>query len=131
MTNAVFGHARPFTEEEHAELNAYREGACSIAFDPISRGRELHFVNRPADERSYHVQETHRGQPVWHCAVCARYTVGGGADDPCVGCGNRDLNYVLSAPLACKSWSPDLGGGYPGICLIAGSDGCECPDGVL
>ena len=120
-------YSRPFTDEERAELDAYRQGSCSIAFDPVSPGRVVHPMDTQGGEQTYHVQETHRGQLVWICACCVRFTVGGLADDPCVGCGERDLSYVPSVSLACKSWSETDGGRYAGRCLIVGSDGCECP----
>lgn len=74
------------------------------------------------------------GRPLWSCAACSKLTLGSGTAEPksCLGCGAEgDLGPVLSeTSAACRSWTKNYGGQYDDPCLIAGSDGCDCPEGI-
>jgi hypothetical protein len=118
--------------EDREELQAYRDGLGQLAEDPMHAGQPVHVVYGEDGEPAYWLQVTHQGHPLWSCQACSKLTVHlrPGTPDKCVSCGAVDtltpLLYETSA--ACLSWSASYGGQYDGECLIAGTDGCDCPE---
>lgn len=117
--------------ELRAELDMYRQGMNQLTIDPMRAGQPVHETfDWHEGEPRYYLQQTHRGMPIFSCAVCDQVTVG--EPTGCVKCGT-DHGSDLTAHLyetrgACRSWAANYGGQYDGLCLISGSDGCECPD---
>lgn len=123
------------TDEDHAELQAYRHGRGQLAADPMHAGQPVHECSNVWDDAKYYLQVTHQGMPLWSCACCSKLTIGPpgwGAPEKCAGCEHGtadDLGPALyESPAACRLWPTNHGGQYDGPCLIAGSDGCECPE---
>lgn len=120
-------------DELRAELDAYRDGFNQPTRDPMHAGQPVHeSVSYDGAELRWYLQVTHRGLPMWSCAVCQQVTLG--EPTGCVKCGTDhgdDLGPVWYADDAsCRSWFSASGPLYDGPCLIAGSDGCECPEEV-
>jgi hypothetical protein len=111
------------------ELQSYRDGFNQPTQDPMRAGQPVHTTYEyNGDEPRYFLQVTHRGMLLWFCPSCLQVTVG--EPTGCGRCGtDGDLGPVLYEEQAgCRSWSANYGGQYEGPCLIAGSDGCECPE---
>ena len=132
----TFTHADVFGDDNliaelQAELDAYRAGFNQPTRDPMHAGQPVHETLSYDDaEPSYYLQITHRGMTLWSCGVCQQVTLG----EP-TGCGKCGTDHVddlspllYEEPAGCKSWYPASGPVYDGLCLIAGSDGCECPE---
>jgi hypothetical protein len=125
-----------FTDHDREELQAHRDGIGHLAEDPMHAGQPVHEIYSHEDgESKWWLQVTHQGMPLWSCACCGKLTIGPpgwGAPEKCSGCvyGTKDdlapLLYDVTAK--CRSWTASYGGQYDGECLIAGSDGCECPE---
>ncbi len=125
--------------ELSAELTALRNGHGQLTIDPIHAGQPIVEVYSYSEgESTYWLQHTHQELPVFSCCVCGQVTLGkpdgpGKAARPfgCRKCGTDHADdlapHLYDNPAACRSWSANYGGQYDGPCLIAGSDGCECP----
>lgn len=110
------------------ELAQYRAGMFQLVYDPPTAGQPVSETRDHTDEPAYHLQRCHRGTPVWFCCGCLGVSVGTPAACPC-GMDADDHGPVLdTVASACRTWIDSYGGGYTGPCLIAGSDGCNCPD---
>jgi hypothetical protein len=114
-------------DEERAELQAHRDGIGHLAEDPMHAGQPVHEEIRYSDgEPVYRLQITHAFTPLWQCCECRKLTIGTVGYDPvaCVGCGLVEVLAPLLYPtvVECRRVT-----GRAGPCLIAGSDGCECP----
>lgn len=121
------------------ELQAYRDGRNQLTVDPMHAGQPIVEIYEYAEgESSWWLQETHQDLPIFSCMVCCQVTLGrvsGGKvvrPNGCTKCGTDhtdDLTpHLYEQKAACRSWSANYGGQYEGACLIAGSDGCECPE---
>lgn len=120
-------------EDLRIEVQAHADGIGHLAQDPMHAGQLVHVYDYSNGEQNYRLQVTHAETPVWQCSECRKLTV---SPDPaqCAGCG-KDADEVIGPLLyeqdaACRSWSADYGGQYDGPCLIAGWDGCNCPEEV-
>lgn len=121
--------------ELREELQAHRDGIGHLAEDmPGSCPQPIHETRNETDEPSYWRQVTHQGMPLWSCQVCSKLTLTTGAEPAkCAGCGAVDTCGPLLYPesVVCRSWLNNRRGQLApvdGPCLIAGSDGCECPE---
>lgn len=116
-------------EDARAEIQAHRDGIGHVAEDPMHAGQPVHVsYGRNDDEPVYHLQITHQDMPMWQCDDCYKLTLGvqdGGEPDACAGCGAEGVfaAVMYATPVVCRSRVM-----RQGPCLIAGSDGCECPD---
>jgi hypothetical protein len=78
--------------ELRAELDAYRNGAHQLAWDPHTAKSPHLFAYDHAQEPVVHVQHTYDGVPAWSCSTCLRVTlVSDDEADICRGCGADDL----------------------------------------
>lgn len=115
------------TDEDHAELQAHRDGIGHLAEDPMHTGQPVHMEIRYTDnEPIYRLQATHGMTPLWQCGRCRKLTIGT-SPAACMGCGLNATEalapLLYDEPVTCRSFS-----GRAGPCLIAGFDGCECDE---
>lgn len=121
-------------DDLRAEVKAHRDGLFHVALDPMHAGQvvEEHY-NPSTGVNVYYLRVTCQGVPVWGCAECQKLTI---SDEEwparCSGCGaDGETNMgqeTYEKPATCRSWNADRGGQYDGPCLIAGWDGCDCPE---
>lgn len=116
--------------EDAEELQAHRDGIGHVAIDHLHAGQCVFPMYDQAAEVRYRLQMSHAETPLWSCDACHKLTV---SPDPqrCAGCGADDGHLeaaLYDGWVVCKSRTEHEGGGYDGPCLIAGWDGCDCPE---
>lgn len=119
--------------EDAEELQAHRDGVGHLAEDPMHAGQPVHMEIRYQDgEPIYRLQVTHAGVPLWQCDQCRKLTL---TADPsaCVGCGVNAIEafgpLLYPAPVECRTVASAGTTPYGELCLIAGSDYCDCGEG--
>jgi hypothetical protein len=121
-------------DDLRAEVQAHRDGIGHLAEDPMHAGQPVHVEYRCSDgEPIYRLQVTHADQPLWQCVRCRKLTLGN--PGACVGCGLNAIEAfepLLYPTLGeCRTVASAGATPYEEPCLIAGSDGCDCPEAAL
>jgi hypothetical protein len=83
-------------DELRSELDAYRNGMLQPTIDPPTAKSPRIEGSTSGGDYALHLQQTHRGMPVWICASCVKVTIASANPRTCLGCGGEgDLGACL------------------------------------